>query len=200
MKKILATVALIFPFSFGCAAQSLYVLSSNGNVNLRTAPSKSAAKAGTLTYGELAACVEELDGWYKISYNGKDAYVSNEVSTTCDAFIPQEMYKQDIKSSRALDKIRFQGSLRIDPIDKTHVMITTEWMRVNLPAETTCYLAEVKDGMITATHAAGTWVDCDSPISAIMEEMFPLDKTIPVGFDEFNNTIYFNGGEYSEFE
>lgn len=199
MKKAFATIALCVATTLGCTAQSLYVRSNEGSVNLRTAPSKTAAKAGILSQSFLVPCIEELDGWYKVNVNGKEAYVSQEVASTCDAVIPEEMFGKELTSNAPLDKIRHQGSILIEAVDKEHALITTTWMRVNLPAETTCYLAYRKDGELVATHGAGTWIDASSPLSDIMEEMSPLDTVMPVGFDEFNNTIYFDT-EYSEFE
>ncbi len=73
--SVLLTLAIII--STLCSnAQSLYVSSMKGNVNLRTAPSTTSAKAGTLKSTDLLPCIEELDDWYKVSYNGKEAYVS----------------------------------------------------------------------------------------------------------------------------
>lgn len=110
--SVLLTLAIII--STLCSnAQSLYVSSMKGNVNLRTAPSTISAKAGTLKSTDLLPCIEELDDWYKVSYNGKEAYVSKSVTTTCDAIIPESMYNKDIQSNGALDKIRFQGSIYI---------------------------------------------------------------------------------------
>lgn len=73
-------------------------------------------------------------------------------------------------------------------------------MRVNLPAEDSYYLAEIKDGMIVATHGGATYLESSEPLSEIKEKLILLDSPIPVGFDEFNNTIFFKGTEYSEFE
>lgn len=203
-KKIGALIAvgcIALGMAFCCNAQSQYVVSSGkGSVNLRTAPSTTAAKAGTLTKSDLFPLVEALDGWYKISYNGKDAYVSQSVSTTCDAAIPEEMYNKSLGSNGPLDKIRFQGDITIERVDKTHALITVNWMRVNLPAETQYFLADVKEGQITATHGGVSYVEASSPVASIKNELSELEKPIPVGFEEFNNTIIFNGAEYSEFE
>ena len=197
--SVLLTLAIII--STLCSnAQSLYVSSMKGNVNLRTAPSTTSAKAGTLKSTDLLPCIEELDDWYKVSYNGKEAYVSKSVTTTCDAIIPEGMYNKDIQSNGALDKIRFQGSIYIEPVGKTHALITVTWMRVNLPAETQYYLADVKDGKIVATYSGVSYVDSSTPVSDIKDQLSQLDTPIPVGFGEFNNTIYFDGAEYSEFE
>ena len=67
---------------------------------------------------------------------------------------------------------------------------------IGLPGET----VEIKDGRIVATHEGVTYVDSSEPLSEIKEKLSQLDSPIPVGFDEFNNTIFFKGTEYSEFE
>ena len=200
--KLTALVSLITVAAsvFCCSAQTMYVTPIKGNANLRTAPSASAAKAGTLSKVDLLPCIGELDGWYKVDFNGKEVYVSQSVATTCDAVIPQEMYNKDLSSNGSLDKVRFQGSITISPVGSANALITVTWMRVNLPAEDTYYLADVKDGRIIATYGGATYVDSDTPLAQLKKELNFLDKPIPVGFDEFNNTICFNGAEYSEFE
>lgn len=200
MKTVILTALMAIAFALGCNAQDQYVTSMKGNVNLRTAPSTTSAKAGTLSGDELLPMVEELDGWYKVDLNGKTAYVSQSVATVCDAVVPEEMYNKNLSSNGPLDKIRFQGDIIIEPIDKTHVLITVNWMRVNLPAETQYFLADVKDGRIIATHSGVSYVDASSPVADIRNELFDLEKPVRMGFDEFNNTIYFDGAEYSEFE
>ncbi len=180
-------------------AQAQYVASTKGDVNLRASASTTAAKVGTLAKEDLIPCLEFLDGWYKVEYNGKPAYVSESVTRTWDTMIPAEIYNKNLTSNMAKDKIRFQGDITIEPVDKDHVLITENWMRENLPAETVCYLADVNEGVITATHS-GMWIDADIPVATIKEEFSALEKPLPVGFDEFNNTIFFNGSEFSEFE
>ena len=54
--------------------------------------------------------------------------------------------------------------------------------------------------MIVATHGGATYLESSEPLSEIKEKLILLDSPIPVGFDEFNNTILFKGAEYSEFE
>lgn len=200
MKQSVIFIAMLFASVFCCNAQSQYVSSLKGNVNLRSAPSTTASKAGMLLNSELLPLVEELDGWYKVDNNGHPAYVSQSVATTCDAFIPESMYGKNITSCRPLDKIRFQGDILIEPVDKTHVLITVNWMRVNLPAETRYFLAEVNDGVIKATHGGVSYVEASSPVASIKEELSELEKPLYMGFDEFNNTLYFDGAAYSEFE
>lgn len=199
MKRITLATALFAAALYG-NAQSLYVTPMKGNVNLRTAPSTAAAKAGTMTRSDMLPLVEELEGWYKVDHNGQTVYVSQSVSTTCSAEIPEEMYGKDFTSNGPLDEIRFQGFLTIKPVDKDHVLITVNWMRINLPAEMLYFLADVKDGKIVATHGGASYVEADSPVATMKEELGELEKPIPVGFGEFNNTIYFDGAEYSEYE
>lgn len=172
-----------------------------GNVNVRTAPSTTAQKVGSLSTSDLVPCLEELDGWYKVDLNGKVGFVSQSVATTCDAVIPAEMFGKDITSSQPWDKIRHQGTIRLDKIDDKHAAIHMDWMRVNLPAESCTYIAEIKDGKVIAIYGTGTWVDIERPLKEILEDMGePLEKAIPIGFNEFGNTIYFNGAVFSEFD
>ena len=186
------------------SAQSQYVFTSKPSVNLRQTPSTTGAKAGSLTKGQLIPLVEQdwESGWNKVLFNGKDAYVSQSVSDVCDAAIPQEMFGKTLDSNAPANKVRFQGSITINPVGKRNAVIEVTWMRMNLPAETYNYLADVNtDGTVVATHQLMTsWVDTDQPLETIMEDADKLDSVIPVGFGEFNNTLYFNGWVFSEFE
>lgn len=177
----------------------MYVSSMKGNVNVRTTPSTTAPKAGSISPSDLVPCIEELNGWYKIDFNGKEAYVSQSVASTCDAVIPDEMFGKDIESSEPWDTIRHQGIISLTKYDNNYVLISMEWMRVNLPAESLNYLATLKDGKVVATHLI-SYADASTPFSEIMEGASALDKPIPVGYGEFNNSIYFNGAEFSEFD
>lgn len=202
MKKIMTfCLTTIFAMS-SASAQSTYVSSMKGNVNVRTTPSTTAQKVGSLSTSDLVPCIEELDGWYKIDFYGKPAYVSQSVVSTCDAVIPEEMFGKDIESSEPLDKVRHHGFFGMEKIDDSHAAIHMEWMRVNLPAESSTYIAEIKDGKVIATYGVGIYVVTDGrSIKEIIEEMGePLAKPIPVGFNEFDNTIYFNGAVFSEFD
>lgn len=197
-KSIIFIICIVFSIC-GVQAQSMYVSSMKGNVNVRTAPSTTAPKVGSISSADLVPCIEELNGWYKIDFNGKEAYVSQSVATTCDAVIPEEMFGKDIESSEPWDKIRHQGMIRLTKYDNNHVLISMEWMRVNLPAESLNYLATLKDGKVVATHLI-SYADESTPMSEIMESASALDKPIPVGYGEFNSSIYFNGAEFSEFD
>ncbi|MCM1483182.1 MAG: SH3 domain-containing protein [Muribaculaceae bacterium] len=200
MKKFVLSTLIVLSGMATAYAQSMYVMSMKGNVNLRTAPSTSAAKVGTLTPADLLPCTEELDGWYKVDYNGKEAYVSQSVAATCDAVIPEGMFGKDLESSKPWDKIRHQGSLTIKKIDNEHAVIYMDWMRINMPAESYTYIATIKDGKVIATHYGHAWVDTEMPMSEILADMLPLEENVPVGYNEFNNTLYFEGAEFSEYE
>lgn len=200
MKKIIIFAACVLLSVCGMVAQSSYITSMKGNINVRTAPSPTAQKIGSLSTSDLVECLDVLDGWYKIVFNGKEAYVAQSVAANYDAVIPDEMFGKDIDSSAPWDKIRCQGTIRLEKIDNSHASIYMEWMRVNLPAESFTYIADIKDGKVIATHGVGMYVDTSRPLGEIMQEMGePLKKPIPVGFDEFGNAIYFNGASFSEY-
>ncbi|MDE7378739.1 MAG: SH3 domain-containing protein [Paraprevotella sp.] len=200
MKKIITLTVALITMTLSGHAQDQYVYSTKGNVNIRTAPSASAAKGGTLKKGEMFPLIETNGSWYKIDINGKPMYVSQSVATICDAVIPTEMFNKSIDSNKGADKIRFQGDIEISPIDKTHALINISWMRVNLPAESYCYIADVKDGKIIATHQRFEWGDASEGLKSLMENADKLEQPKPVGFDEWNNTLIFDGILYSEFE
>ncbi len=200
-KKLFCTLTVATLTVAVAFAQSQYVFTTKSSVNLRKAASTASAKAGTLTKGEMLPLVEETDGWYKVDVNGAPAFVSQSVASVCDANVPAEMFGKTLGSSEPWDKIRFEGSITITPVGKDHAVINMEWMRVNLPAESWNYMATVKDGKVVATHNLGmSWIDPDQPYETLMEEAEPLAIPLPVGFDEFNNTLYFNGAVFSEFE
>lgn len=208
MKRTLIIAVAAIVSSLTCFAQDRYVASSKGNVNLRTAPSTTASKAGILSPSDLLPLIEEVDaasgnwdeGWYKVDANGKVAYVSRKVADTCDASVPEGLYKRSLTSNRGLDKIRFQGSMEILPYDKTHALINITWMRMNLPAEDYCYIADVKDGKIVATHQKYGYSDESEALADILEAAQALDHPMPVGFNEFNEALIFDGIEYTEDE
>lgn len=203
MKRIFIVIIAVMAVAT-CNAQTMYVASQKGNVNLRTAPSTTAAKAGTMSASDLLPCLDEVGdyetGWYKVDFNGKDAYVSKTVSTTVDAVIPNEIFGKPIDSTKPWDKIRHQGSIELNKLGKNHAIISMEWMRINLPAESHYYLATVKDGKVIATHAIMGYADSSTPMNEIMENASELDKQIPVGYGEFNDTLFFNGLEFSQYQ
>lgn len=190
----------LITMAVGSHAQEQYVYSPKGNVNIRTAASVSASKGGTLQKGEMLPLIEETDGWYKIDVNGKPMYVSQSVAETCQAVIPTCMFSKTIDSNEGADKIRFQGYIEISPIDEAHALIESTWMRVNLPAESCFYIADVKDGKVIATHQLFVWKDVSEGLESLMEDAEKLQKPKPVGFYEWNNTLIFDGNSYSEFE
>lgn len=203
MKKFLTFLALVVTV-LCCNAQAMYVASTKGNVNLRSAPSTTAAKVGQMTEADLLPYIDMVgdgeNGWYKVDNNGKEAYVSVSVSTTVDAEIPDEMFGKSIDSDKPWDKIRHQGSIQISKIDDNHAIISMDWMRVNLPAESYYYLASLKDGKVVATHQILGYADKDTPMAEIMENADDLDKPIPVGFEEFNCSLIFEGLTFSMYD
>lgn len=201
IKKLFCCVAVMIFTGMSLCAQSQYVYTTKNSVNLRKSASTASAKAGTLSKGDMLPLIEDADGWYKVDNNGTPAFVSATVAYLCEANVPAAMFGKTFDSSEAWDKIRFQGSITITPVGKGHALITMEWMRKNLPAETYNYMATVKDGKVVATHNLGmSWKDPDDGYDKLMEDASPLEKPLPVGFDDFNNTLYFNGAVFSEFE
>lgn len=173
------------------SAQSQYVFTSKPSVNLRQMPSTSAAKVGTLEKGQMLPLVDSdwETEWNKVSLNGKDAYVSQSVCEICDAEIPKELFGKSLASVEAADKVRFQGNITINPIGNQHAVIEVTWMRVNLPAETYNYLADVNsDGTVVATHQLmTTWVDTDLPLEKSWR--MPIDSTSQYLWDSESSTI-----------
>lgn len=49
-------------------------------LNVRKEPNTNCAVLGTLANGTKVELVEELDGWYKIIYEGKEGYISSKYS------------------------------------------------------------------------------------------------------------------------
>lgn len=69
------------------------------NVNIRTAPVDGEI-LGTLPYGKKLTLLDEVDGWYKVLYYGKEAYVSGDYATTSTSYsidgdISKIMYATD---------------------------------------------------------------------------------------------------------
>ena len=55
------------------------VMYATDNVNIRSNPNTGAASYGKLSAGQSIDVIEELDnGWTKVSYNGKEAYIKSE--------------------------------------------------------------------------------------------------------------------------
>ncbi len=59
------------------ADTKLYVvITSSKNLNLRTEPNTSCDVITSIPNGGKAEIIEELDGWFKVSYKGHEGYVS----------------------------------------------------------------------------------------------------------------------------
>ncbi|MBE5929148.1 MAG: hypothetical protein E7267_07280 [Lachnospiraceae bacterium] len=55
------------------------IMYATDNVNIRSKPNTAAASYGKLSAGQSIDFIEELDnGWTKVSYNGKEAYIKSE--------------------------------------------------------------------------------------------------------------------------
>lgn len=196
MKKL---ITIVLAAAVWCTASAELVGTNRNSVNLRSKPSTTAPVAGKLEKTTLLPCTGALDGWYEVEVDGKKAYVSESVAFVCDDIVPEEMLGKSLDSTGPVDKIRFQGSIDFNKLNNKYVLITVTWMRTNLPADTWNYLAEYVDGHLTATHRMPVYVDTDQSIDQIIAEGDKLDTPLPVGYDEFNNTIYFMG-TFSEFE
>ena len=61
MKRTVITALVTVVSALACYAQSQYVSSTKGNVNLRTSPSTTAPKAGTLAAADLVTLIEEVE-------------------------------------------------------------------------------------------------------------------------------------------
>lgn len=80
-----ATAQPVAAAAASTAQSSVKVNLSAGEVlNLRSGPSTQDAKVGTVPGGTVLAVEESVNGWYKVTYNGKSGYVSASyvVSTT----------------------------------------------------------------------------------------------------------------------
>lgn len=204
MKKLLI-ICMAVAAAMACHAQSMYVTTQEKNeVNVRTSPSTSAEKVGTMSPADLLPYLDETGdyatGWYKVDFNGTEAYVSKFATCTVDAFIPDEMYGVYIGSDAPWDKTHTNGTIYLERAGDGNAIITMEWQRTNLPAMGYYWLATVKDGTVVATHQVISYVGGSTPMEEIMELAEPLEKPLPVGYDEFQNTLFFNGLSFSQYE
>ena len=60
------------------SSQVIGQVTATTNINVRMAPSQDAAKLGVLTGGDTLDLLERADGWCKVIYNDKVAYVKEE--------------------------------------------------------------------------------------------------------------------------
>lgn len=60
------------------SSQVIGQVTATTNINVRVAPSQDAAKLGVLTGGDTLDLLERADGWCKVIYNDKVAYVKEE--------------------------------------------------------------------------------------------------------------------------
>ncbi len=53
---------------------------TTAQVKFRSEPNTNCAILGFINYGEQALLLEELNGWYKVLYNGQEGYISADYS------------------------------------------------------------------------------------------------------------------------
>ena len=62
------------------------MLTAKTTVNVRTAPETTSSSLGKLAEGEKVEKIEELDnGWTKVKFNGKEAYIKSEYLVSADS-------------------------------------------------------------------------------------------------------------------
>lgn len=73
-------------------------ISSNASANLRSGPSTSTASLGKLPRRTSITVISEENGWYKVSYNGKEGYISKSLVTLGKA--PEETSSRNPEEPR----------------------------------------------------------------------------------------------------
>ncbi|WP_158540694.1 SH3 domain-containing protein [Romboutsia weinsteinii] len=85
---------------------------NTNNLNVRSGPSTSNSKIGTLAKGTKVGVISESNGWSKIDYNGKEAYVSSQyldkISTT-----PEQPEKPETPEETKETKVVNTSSLNV---------------------------------------------------------------------------------------
>lgn len=61
-----------------------------GSLNVRKGPSTDSLAVGSLHYGDIQEVKGEKDGWYRISYQGKNAYIYGKYCIEADPVLLQE--------------------------------------------------------------------------------------------------------------
>ncbi len=69
-----------------------YVQVTNDNVSLRSEPNTDCEILARLYTNDEAELLEELDGWYKVSYNGQVGYISADFSTIIEKVVSSGSY------------------------------------------------------------------------------------------------------------
>ncbi|MDR1674033.1 MAG: SH3 domain-containing protein [Oscillospiraceae bacterium] len=86
----------------------LYAVTVEDSLNCRSGPGTEYERYGALNNDELLAVTEIQDGWGKISYEGKDAWVSLEYAEYIAPFEtvpPNEIIKGDINFDKAVNSL-----------------------------------------------------------------------------------------------
>ncbi len=102
------TVMVMIVSSFACvsfaAGQSGLVMANV--LNIRTAPGTESAVAGQFTYGTVVDIVGIEGAWYKIKYNGADAYLISDYVKVMDASEASRYAAERTKGQRVVDIAR----------------------------------------------------------------------------------------------
>ncbi|MGD6836606.1 SH3 domain-containing protein [Bacillus thuringiensis] len=86
-----------------------YVKVNTTTLRIRTGPSTSHSTLGLVSEGEILQVIKEIDGWYKIKYNNRDAYVCKEYVTTNNLTVKNKTSKVEASGSYTVNV----SSLRI---------------------------------------------------------------------------------------
>lgn len=84
MKKLIATLAVLlmcFSVSAITAFADSYKVTANSGLNVRTSQSASSKRVGGLKKNTVVDVISTSNGWHKINYNGKTAYICAKYTT-----------------------------------------------------------------------------------------------------------------------
>lgn len=79
-RTFIAAASLTALMAFSAYAYDVQggTVTTSSSVNFRTEASTSSTSMGKLSDGTRVAILDEVDGWYKVAYNGKTGYMSSE--------------------------------------------------------------------------------------------------------------------------
>ena len=102
-------------------------------VNLRASASASAAKLGSLSRGTLLEVTEIKNGWGKIKYNGKDAYISLDYADfTTPVFYTVSYTAENAKNCPpALSYFSFEAAKASDTVPVREGFLFSHWIDEN---------------------------------------------------------------------
>ena len=129
MKKIVTTIiVIVFSIMIGKVVLAKSGRVTTNNLNVRDGSTTSANSIGKLEKNKTISILDEEDGWYKIDYDGKDAYVSknyveeidatsdnqeNEVGTSSNT---DDSSKENKSTIKELSKLSKEADLYILPL------------------------------------------------------------------------------------